>query len=413
MDKKLIKMLLILIVGIIALVLVVSLAQKAFKHTAFKYSTVRTTLQNAAINYAKNHKDKMPQSSKEHLELSDSFLVSEGYLKPYDKLYDDDIACNGYVDIYREEEKVYTYMTVLNCNDKKRETLYDKVLEDNNYGVVESTGLYAYYKGEFIKSESKLNDPNITSKASYVFRGDETKKLYNYIQLENMIWRILEIDENGDFILIYNEAIANYYSWDNRYNGEFDNYTGINDFYKDGLRSNVSDKLGSFYLGTLRLEGGNTTSYSHMVQMINLPMDLCVGKRTSTDEGYDGSIECSEKIKDQDVGILPAYMYMRASLDENCTTMTSPYCTNHNFLANYDSSYWLLTASSKNSNTCFYVDGNIKTDYCRSKYSIKPIIKIPGDLLVKYGAEGGVGSKNKPYRLYSFYRKTISEKEKK
>ena len=413
MDKKLIKMLLILLGSIVGLILLISLFRNAFKRTAFKYSTVRTSLQNAAINYAKDHKDKLPQSSKEYLELTDTFLKEEGYFSGYDKLYDDQVACKGYVDVFREDEKVYTYITSLNCNNHKRDTLYDRVLEDNNYGVVEGSGLYALYKGEFIKSESKLNDSNLMSKASYVFRGDETKNLYNYVQFENMLWRILEIDENGDFILMYDGTLSRSYSWDNRYNGEYEDNTGVNDYFKDGLKSNIAKTLGTFYLGGINLTGGvEKPKYSHIVQMISLPMDLCIGKRNSDDEGYDGSIECSEKLKDQYVGILPAYMYMRASLDENCTTLTSPYCSNFNYLSDFDHAYWLITASSAKSNLCFYVDGDAHSEKCKTKYSLKPIIKIPGDIEIKYGADGGVGSRLKPYRIYSFYIKTVSEKDK-
>ena len=105
-------------------------------------------------------------------------------------------------------------------------------------------------------------------------------------------------------------------------------------------------------------------------------------------------------------------MFMRASLDENCTTMTSPYCSNFNFLANYGQSYWLLTTSAKKSNICLYVGGNVNSTSCKLKYAVKPIIKIPGDLEVKNGADGGIGSKSKPYRVYSFYKKTVTEKKK-
>lgn len=412
MDKKLVKMLLILVGLIILLVLVVTVFGNAFKHTSFNYVTVRNNLQNAAINYTKKHKDKLPQTAKDYLELSDNFLMSEGYFKGYENLYNDDVACKGYVDVFKDKENAFTYITSLDCNDEKRDTLYDRVLDDNNYGVVSGSGLYAYYKGQFITSENKLNDSNVISKASYIFRGDETKNLYNFIQFENMLWRILEIDENGDLILMFDSTFSAPYSWDARYNGDYDDNTGINDYYKNGLKSNAAEVLGTFYLGGIPLEGGEAyQTYSHIIQMINLPMDLCVGKRSAVDEGYDGSIECSEKIKDQDVGLLPAYMYMRVSLDENCNTIMSPYCSNYNYLSSYEQSYWLLTTSAKQSNVCWYVNNTVNYEKCKNKFSFKPIIKIPGDLKVKNGEEGGVGSRSKPYRIYSFYKKTIVEEE--
>ena len=412
MDKKLIFKLLIMIGVIVGLILLISLFKNLSKHTAFNYSNVRYSLQEAAIRYAEDHQNKLPQTGKEYLELSDDLLVSEGYFKGYDKLYDDEIICNGYVNVFREGENAYTYITSLNCNDKKRDTIYERVLEDNKNGVTEETGLYAFYKGQFITNKSKLNDPNITSKASYVFRGDESKELYNYIQFENMLWRILEIDENGDLILMYDSSFSKPYSWDFTYNGEYEDYSGVNDYYKNGIKSNIADVLGTFYYGGITLQGGqNNQPYSHIIQMISLPMDLCVGKRSESDEGYDGSIECSEKVKEQNVGILPAYMFMRASLDENCTTMSSPYCSNHNYLANYNQSYWLITASSEESNMCLYVNETIGSQKCKSKFAIKPIIKIPGDLEVREDTDGGIGSRFKPYRIYSFYKKTVEIEE--
>ena len=133
-----------------------------------------------------------------------------------------------------------------------------------------------------------------------------------------------------------------------------------------------------------------------------------MGKRKPTDIGTDGEIECKNMITDQKAGLLPAYMFMSASIDPTCEKIEDKACGNNNYLASFTNSYWLLTANEEESNQCFYVNKNISSTVCSANNSFKPIVKVTGRIQYKEGT----GTKNDPYVVNNTYYKTETEKKK-
>ena len=84
-------------------------------------------------------------------------------------------------------------------------------------------------------------------------------------------------------------------------------------------------------------------------------------------ETKDGKVECSEILEEQEVGLLPAYNFMLASLDENCKTTTSRSCGNNNYLTQFNEDYWLITAVKDK--------GSIKIEFF-DKEDLQKLIKL-------------------------------------
>jgi hypothetical protein len=214
------------------------------------------------------------------------------------------------------------------------------------------------------------------------------------------------VDDEEDILLIYNENIQKGASWDKRYNEEVNKTQGINTYIDNGVKSAAIEKIESFIAGDEKLE--NKTKFSSSLKYIVVPMNLCIGKRAMEDKGTDGSIECKTVLENQKAGLLPAYMYMSASLDPTCEKTGDKSCGNNNYLAAYNNSYWLVTSNSEKSNECYYVNRSITSGVCSSNTSFKPIIKITGR--VQY-TEGDGTSKN-PYVINTKYYKTDDSKKK-
>ena len=156
--------------------------------------------------------------------------------------------------------------------------------------------------------------------------------------------------------------------WDDRYNSDFKEYSGINVFYD----SRIKQKLDSVYNGDTILTDNDKAKLVFK--------NVCVNIRKSTDVKNDGSIECS-KITNSPVklSLLATYDYINASLDNNCKTIVDKSCGNYNYLNKYDRSWWLLNT-------------NIQSGYATSNYAY--LMELPTSLFVRTVA---VISKNVVY----------------
>jgi len=396
MDKKLIKYAGIL-VGVLFIIILFLIVMNALKGgRKYTFEEMENKLVSAAKEYVsdkkKNNIDILPDSPlSEPYYLSMSVLVNENYIS--DTTIKGDINCSGGVNIYNAGYELYDYIPELNCGTQAIVKLSDKVLEDNDFGVVIGSGLYQRVNGKFVTNTQDLVGGSSDS-IEYVFRGDEVN---NYVKIDDNLWRIVAIDENNNILVIFNNVVQKPTTWDDKYNEEINKYQGINIYESNGLESNIYKVVQDFFEGKLALF--NREEYSAKTKYLTIPMDLCIGKRSTTEEEINGSIECKTVLENQNVGLLPAYYYMSASLDSSCNNIISKNCGNFNYLSQFDDYWWLLTANSENTNEAYVIAKKYaQSTNCSFKSSVRPIIKLGSRAVYK----SGDGTLDNPYEV-KFY----------
>lgn len=399
MDKKLIKYVGILVGLLVVVMIFMIIINSAKGGTKYSYDVIETKMVNAAKKYVEKKKsqnmDVLPSSpSSAPFYLSSDVLANEGYIKPISEYAKDETACIGGVNIYNAGGGNYDYVPELTCGTYfSTEKLVDKVIKDNDGGIVRGSGLYQKVDGNFILDEQDLDRFN-SEDFEYVFRGDEVN---NYVKIDDNLWRIVSIDNENNMLLIFNSHSQRSIAWDDKYNEEVGKYQGVNSFEINGLESTAYKAIKDFYNGTLTLE--DRATYSSKTKYLTVPMNLCKGKRSVTDTDISGKIECQDVLEDQMVGLLPAYYYMSASLDPECKTITSKSCGNFNYLSSFNDFWWLLTANSANTNEAYTVSKKYaEASLCNYKADIRPTIKLGSRAVY----QDGDGSESNPYQI-KFY----------
>ncbi len=396
MDKKLIRLLLILIGLIVFVIIFFSLINRKDRRQVFEYSKAEERLIDATKDYIKDNPEVAPKEGNPVI-IAETELVQKGYLKEMSEAYQGEFSCNDiFVEVYYIDKDLYSYVPHMDCGaEGSNIKLSSKVIKDNEYGVVSGTGMYGLTSNGFVTDENNLYGMSGSSDLSYVFRGGQEDLLKNYVLLGNMLWRIVEIDKNDNMLLIYSINLDGNEPWDTRFNIELDEDVGINDYIREGLKSDIYQTLESFYAGKADLRGNQ--EFSYLIRTMTVPMDVCIGKRSLEDEGYDGSIECNEKIEDQNTTLLPAYMFMRASLDENCKTVVSESCQNYNYLSKMGR-YWMVTTNTDKSNMCYVADDVGTLLQCERNSGVKPLILLSSNALYQSGS----GTVTDPYRILAY-----------
>ena len=299
------------------------------------------------------------------LEVNISKLVEEGLMKnisEYTK--DEETNCSGKVTIYNNKDN-YIYIPNIDCGDKyKTKNLHDTIISDNL--TTTGNGLY------------QVND-------EYVFKGDN---INNYISINNVLFRIISINDDGTIRLIEDKRKAdNITVWDDRYNIDKNVNYGINNYYENGLSSRLKEKLESIY---------ESDTYSSELKAYFIPRENCIGKRSITESDNSGKIECSKKSEATPISIIALYEYFRASLDPNCTSVESASCSNYNYFNSNLDSFWTLTADKDTSYKVYRISsGDVALTNASSSSNIKIVVNVNGDLPVV----SGDGSKNSPYTI--------------
>ena len=408
MDKKLIKLIAIgvglLIVSIVLMLILNGLSGgKLYTYKEVVNATVSATKQYLAANPSR-----YPTNPDNPTIVNYAYLVEEGYIKPASTMFKNNNAnCYGEVDVYYLEANKYDYIPEITCNvngvSNVSSNLSNHLIGDGEINVVLSgSGLYKRINGEWATKEEDLSSGASDDEIYYVYRGNESLYVKNYVMIDDMLFRIIMIDNDGNLYVQYHGALRYTYAWDNKFNVELKSSSGINEYYDGGIKSLLMITLEKLYNGKVGLL--NNVSYSSSLKYILLPQDVCVGKRNPFDEGSDGAIECSKKVENQMISVLPAYLFLSASIDPNCKKTTDIACANSNYLTNY-SAFWLSTASDKASDICYYAASAIYSSKCSNKYSIKPFMKISNR--VQYTS--GDGSLSKPYIINTSNYKTTKK----
>ncbi len=390
MDKKLIKYLIILGVLIVAVIIISFLSNAITGGSKFSFEKLEEKVVAAARKYTKDKPGVVdgitPNTS---YPVSVNFLTSQGYIGDLSEMTKDGSRCGGSVIIFKTIDGHVDYVPDLTCGKNSSIKLSSKIIEDNGGGTVSGSGLYEKVNGRFVTDYQSL-----TGTGEYVFRGDEVN---NYVQIDDNLYRVVSIDEQGNILIIYTGYLQKSVAWDDRYNEDTKKNQGINDYEKNGLKSRAMENVEYFYNGSAILL--NKEKYSSKTRNLLTTIDLCIGKRKETDTDISGRIECSTVLEDQKAGMLPAYYFMEASLDPNCRTITSRACGNYNYLSQFNDFWWLLTANADSTNEAYVINKRYaELSFCSAKSSIRPIIKLGSRVLYK----DGTGTLDNPYTVKYF-----------
>lgn len=399
MDKKMIKYIGIL-VGLIVVTILFLLVVNTIKGgIKYSYSDIEIKMVSAARKYVdakkKDNINVLPDAEGDYFSLSANTLVSEGYLNDLSSYAKDEVVCNGSVEIFNAGKNNYDYVPNLVCGTVYRTgpTLAQKVIEDNDSGVISGYGLYQRVNGKFVTDFNDLTGGGSDS-FEYVFRGDDVN---NYVKIGDNTWRIVAIDESDNIMLILESHSQRSYSWDEKFNEEVKKYHGVNIYEQNGLESNAYKSVQEMYNGTMLLE--DRDPIDEITKYLITPMDLCVGKRSTTDSDLSGKSECSVVLEDQVIGLLPAYYFMSASMDPSCDSIVSKSCGNYNYLSKFDDYWWLLTGNAENTNEAYTVSKKYaEVAFCNYRADIRPVIKIGARVLYS----DGNGTKDNPYQVKYF-----------
>ena len=363
MKKKLMRIMLI-VVGILVLLLVVILIISLFSNGNKTYEEIEEDLKNAAMEYYEVQSGLLPREEGETVTVRASALIDAGYMKPLSELREGE-NCSGRVEVTKIGDNM-VYTPYLDCGDNyTTKELYKAVLEQ---GIVTSgNGLY---------------DMN----GEKVYRGDNVN---NYVQLDNQMFRIVKVTSDNKILLILNEmdsTLSTYY--DDRYNPDRMFNSGFND-YRISRIYEYLDRLYNNKLSVTILSSNDKTKLT--------PFNLCIGKRASTDTTNNNSLECSDVLENQMIGLLTASDFMNASLDANCRATTNKSCQNYNYLRLRETEWWLVTSNSLNNYEAYvvksagYIDENQASGYKK----VRPTVMLNNNVMIK----SGDGSASNPFVL--------------
>ena len=347
------------VAGLLIVVIIISYLVNMLAPSYVDYEKFEEKLSNAAKSYYTANPALLPASDGETT-VYYSTLEEEGYIKPISELLKDGNNCTAQVIISKYGES-FTYIPYVICpGEYETKELYKSILEDNKV-VTESDGLYR-------------------GSDSYYFRGEE---INNYVMLDEVLWRIVKINNDNSITIIQIKPYEDYMEWDNRYNPEEEEKSGINDFEVSRLKSKLKELSAGIEVLSDKAKAKLTAK------------SLCIGKRALKDTDASGSIECSVMSEDNYLlGLITASEFMASSLDENCTTTLARSCTNYNFLATFNSSSWSITAVEDDSKSAFRYS---KEGLRKTEASISSKLYLTAFISKRVFYKSGTGTLKDPY----------------
>ncbi len=355
----------LIMIGIGFMVLIFFIIGGSLLYYNFFYKKSFSEIEDIMLTSARQYYDKnpnlLPQNNGEDSEVQVSTLVNKEYMKDIASyVKDEDIACKASVKVTKAN-KTYRYTPLLDCGKYYNYKFFSNVVKSREKVVTEGAGLY-------------------DNAGELVYRGE---KVHNYVKFAGYNWRIIKI-VNDNVMLIYNnkDDIADA-RWDDRYNKERQDNSGINDY----TVSRIRDYLNSLY--------NNEKFFSNTNKELLTNFDLYIGKVGETEDARNREIERSSVLANQYIGLVTIGDFMTASLDNDCITATSPSCSNYNYIANYDYTFHSITGSKEESYSVYEIDENMGafTSLTSDLGSVRPVISISKNALYV----SGNGTKKNPY----------------
>ncbi len=363
MKKKLMKVMLI-VLGFLVFLLIVILIISVVSNGNKSYEEIEKELKNAAIEYYKVQSGLLPREEGETVTVKAKTLADAGFMKPLSELRKNE-SCSGRVEVTKIKDNI-VYTPYLDCGDNyTTKELYKAILEQ---GIV-TTGAGLY-------------DMN----GEKVYRGDDVN---NYVSLDKQVFRIVKVTSDNKILLILNEidsTMSSYY--DDRYNPIKQFNSGFNDY----KISRIYTYLDNLYNGKGEIQLLSDNDKEKLT-----PFNLCIGKRTPTEIVNNNTVECSDVLENQMIGLLTVSDYINASLDTNCKATTDKSCQNYNYLELKNIDWWLVTGNSLNNYESYIVkmSGYIDETTTSSYKKIRPVIMLNNNVMIK----SGDGSVSNPFIL--------------
>lgn len=364
MDKK---YLIIIggIFGVIILIIVFVAIFRACTGPGTNYEKTERKMISATEKFLASEGQSFPKEF-ESKEVSAEELAGAGFMDDLTE-YLVDVSCTGKVTVFNNGGKML-YVPNLDCTDYKTQHLADKIKKDSLIETAEETTEEedANQNNESIQSTSNAvsnqnsNTSNIQSNeqttidndddypsglydmdGTFVFRG---KHPNNYLSFGGLMWRIIDINVDGIIRAIKISSEKRNISWDNKYNSTANKTYGINDYKNSYILETMNSEYKKF----------KATNKVHLA-----PYSVCVGKRGGTTLGLERSIDCAEMLEHQYISVISSSDYGRASLDENCTKITSGACNNYNYLSEMLTETWTTTAMNRNTYEVVYINNGL------------------------------------------------------
>ncbi len=359
LKKKLLLFMGIIVAGVVVIAVVLLL----FSNKNYSYDDIEKIMTDAAEAYFKDHPKRLPANELQRVEIDVDTLVASEYMKEMVKYTGESTSCSGKVSVQTNGDG-YLYIPRLDCGDDYvTQSLKEAVIKN-----VVSQGYGLYEVGD-----------------SYVYRGETVN---NYLELDNALWRIVKITSNGQIMLILDSEMSESVPWDDRYNSQVGYNIGINNFSASRIKDSISENY--------KTNDEDKTILSDDDRSKTVDFDLCIGKRSVADTAMDNSIECSEVLENQKIGLLTASDYMMGSVDSNCKTIVDYSCQNYNYLTT-PYKWWLVTAVKDNTDKAYGVSSSgVAEATTTSSYMYpRPVIMLDSNVLFK----SGKGTENKPYKI--------------
>ena len=356
LNKKLMRNLLIIAgIFIVVLIRLWIFSNKGDGSANLDYIKIEQKLVDASKSYLKKT-ELYPQEQGDIITISSDVLISNKYMKSFDKLTKD-TNCFGQVYIQRNGEN-YNYMPNLTCDNYQTNSFKNKITS-----LVREDGEDGVY---LINNE-------------YIYRGE---KVNNYLKMGDNIWRIIKMTDDGYLKIIMQKYEENAYIWDNRYNVTTKDYSGINEYEK----SRISETLYKLY-----------STKGNFGRLYIVPRYICVGKRAYNNFTLGTDEECSLKSeKVQYLDLINSTDLAYASLDQNCNHTNDMACNNYNYFTSFFRGSWsLISEKDKVTSVYFYNIGNRITYKANSEKRVYLVAYVNADNTIK----SGNGTSSSPYLI--------------
>ena len=342
------------LIVVVVLVLVVFVIG-TLNNRELSYNKLESKISSAAESYYENHPEKLPEIEGSEVSIEVKTLVKEEYLKELSKYNSDSCDATVYVEKNNGE---YIYRTYLKC-DNYSTTVFGEYIKSNEEIVTKGEGLYAY--------DSEL-----------IYRGENVN---NYIEFAGSLWRILRINADGTIRIILDRAYDSF-EWDDRYNQQYDDYVGFNDFEVSRIKEYLEDF-------------GNDTEYvAQNSKKWIVAKNVCLDKKDSVNFSNISSLECTTYSEQKyQFSLIQLEEYFVSSLDTNCNSISSSSCTNYNYLAS--GKYWTITPSNQDTSSVYTTGTSTKVYKADRTSNLRVVTNLSKHALYKEGN----GTKENPYKI--------------
>lgn len=363
--------------GVIILIIIIMIMVAGSGNPYLKYESSLIT---AAKKYYKDNETLLPVKEGEEVSVDAEYLKEGEYLSSIKK------ECSKAVVVAYKGENSISYYADIDCGKKYTTNYLTKKLLKNIETDGQTEGLY---KIDDIKKKSSLvlgtdkygyrlkDNPFLSG---YIYRGNNPK---NYLSINNKMYRIVQIDGNGDIIAMAEESKSS--AFDSSYNKDYaEGKAGFNNKYNLSKVKNAVDKYikSSF---PVKKDFTKYLVYKH----------ICVGERNPKSTANDGYEECSEVTeKAYKGGVISTHQFLLASLSTDCSTTHDRACSNYNYLKN--KTQWTSIKVPGTSYMLYNIDSSgIKTQIASEDDEVYPLVFISKRAI--YSA--GDGTESSPYEI--------------